>query len=293
MNSKFFTLVYIASFSLFFLTGCKEEKKELGLSVSSIHDVKANVEEILKTEKAEDVLVVFDVDMTLTQPDHPATYYPALKKYYESFKNVTKNLTHSQRDIALTLTTKLPQRLIENDSPMVVKAMQDKGISVIAFTASLTGHRNDHVNKTIFKRRDKLQSLGFNFSFPGRVVSYMDFPIYNGGYPTLYHGVLCSNGEGNEIGKGKVLSAFLRQIGMQKGKPYGSGYTPKVVVMVDDKKANINDVQKVLEADFPEIQFIGIEYKGAFDYAPKDISEAEFTKFWTELADQAKQSHLN
>lgn len=272
-------------FILVFLTACKEEGKMM--SVRSIHEVQAKADEILKTQKPEDVLVVLDIDMTLTQPDHPATYYPAIKKYVHILKGVFETLTPTQKDVALTLTTKLPQRLIEKDSPKVVKSMQNKGVKVIAFTASLSGSWKDSKDKTIFKRRDKLQTMGFNFAFPGRVVSYMDFPKHGDGFPMIYHGVLCANGENNGIGKGKVLEAFLGQIHATKGSRTG-GYIPKVIVMVDDKQSNLEDTQKILAANYPDIQFIGIEYQGAFEYAPCDITEADFTKFWETLADQAK-----
>ena len=279
--------IFQTLFVLILLTACKEEKPIL--SVRSIHEVQTKVDEILKTQQAEDVLVVFDVDMTLTHPDHPATYYPAIKKYQHTLKTIFSDLTPAQQDMALTLTTKSPQLLIEKDSPKIVKAIQDKVVRVIALTESLSGHRDDHKNKTVFKRRDSLQKMGFNFPFPGRVVSYMNFPKYVDGYPVLYHGVLCSNGENNGIGKGKVLGAFLGQVGMTKNSRYGSGYVPKIVIMVDDKEKNLVAAQEALAADFPAIQFIGIEYQGAFDYAPKNISEADFIKFWQSLADQAKK----
>lgn len=267
---------------LIFLTACKEEDKTM--SVHSIHEVQAKIDEILKIQKAEDVLVVYDVDMTLTQPDHPATYYPVIKKYAHVLKNIFKTLTPAQRDVALTLTSRLPQRLIEKDSPKIVRDMQAKGVHVIAFTASLSGSWKDYKTKTIFNRRDKLQALGFNFSFPGRVVSYMDFAKYVDGYPMLYHGVLCANGDNG--GKGKVLEAFLKQVSINKDST--KNYNPKIVVMVDDRKTSLEDVQKALAISHTDIQFIGIEYQGAFDYTPQDISEIEFTKFWETLANHAK-----
>lgn len=261
-------------------------EKNSMIFVQSIHEVEIKVEEILKTQDAKDVLVVFDVDMTLTQPEHPATYYPALKKYSQFLKEIFKELSPYQRDTAVTLTTKLPQRLIEKDSPKIISRLQAKGIKIIAFTASLSGSWKDSKDKIIFKRRDALQRLGFNFSFSGRVVSYMDFSMYADGYPILYHGVLCANGENNGIGKGKVLEAFLKQVSHNKdGSKY---YVPKVVVMVDDKKKNLEDIQKVLLDSYPDIEFIGVEYQGTFNYAPKDVTEADFIGFWNDLANQAK-----
>ena len=54
-------------------------------------------------------------------------------------------------------------------------------------------------------------------------------------------------------------------------------------------KANIEDAKNVFATSHPNILFVGIEYQGAFDYAPKDISEADFIKFWQGLADQVKK----
>lgn len=81
------------------------------------------------------------------------------------------------------------------------------------------------------------------------------------------------------------------QVHATKGSRTG-GYAPKVVVMVDDKKSNLEDVQKVLTISHPDILFIGIQYQGEFVYAPKEISEADSTKFWQGLADQAKLLYL-
>lgn len=221
--------------------------------VKSIHEVQAKVEEVLKTENHENVLVVFDIDMTLTQPDHPATFYPNLRKHQNVMKNIRDELAPEQRDYLTTSTLQLPQRLIEKDSPQIIKAMQAKGIKVIALTATLTGSWKDNKNKTIFRRKDTLHALGFDFSFQGRVVSYMNFPLHADGYPMLFLGILCSNGEHGGVGKGKVLSSFLGQVGMTKGGAYGTGYVPKIIIMADDKKKNLEDVQKTLATDFPDI----------------------------------------
>ncbi len=51
-------------------------------------------------------------------------------------------------------------------------------VNIIALTATLTESWKDSKNKIIFKRRDDLQKFGFNFSFQGRVVPYMNFPKY-------------------------------------------------------------------------------------------------------------------
>ena len=67
------------------------------------------------------------------------------------------------------------------------------------------------------------------------------------------------------------------------------GLEPKVVVMVDDKRKNLEDISKYLQQHDPQIEFFGIEYEAAKYYIPKEISEDEFKKFWLELANQAKE----
>lgn len=138
------------------------------MSVRSIHEAQAKVDEILKIQKPKDVLVVLDIDMTLTQPDHPGTLYPAIKKYGHVLKDIFKTLTPAQRDVTLTLTTKLPQRLIEKDSPKAVKSMQDKVIKVIAFTACLSVHGKTLKIKPSFSAATNYKQWGSIFHFlPG------------------------------------------------------------------------------------------------------------------------------
>lgn len=62
--------------------------------------------------------------------------------------------------------------------------------------------------------------------------------------------------------------------------------------MADDKNKNLEDAQKAMATDFPDIQFIGFEYQGAFDYAPQDISEADFGKFWQGVLIKAKEARV-
>lgn len=255
------------------------------ICIQSIHEVQDKVLALLKDYAAEEVLVAVDVDMTLTQPTHPATYYPNIMKHKEALKSIFKDLSNVQKDAVLTLAvTKTPQKLVESDSPKIIKNLQSLGVRVIAFTASLTGSWKDSKSKIIFKRKDALRSLGFNFSFLGRVVSYMDFPKYADGFPILYHGVLCSNGEQNGIGKGKVLTAFLKQISVNKD---GSTYCkPKVIVMVDDKKKNLEDAKIALKTEYPDMKFIPLEYQGSLNYATEEIGENDFREYWEGLVGQ-------
>lgn len=255
--------------------------------------VQIKVEEILKTQKAEKLLVAFDIDMTLTQPDHPAIYYPAIKKYRDIYKRILGQLTPEEKDLTATLTTQIvPQKWVEKETPKIIRALQQQGVKMIALTSSLSGKIKGFPDKMVILRRDQLQKMGLDFtkSFKNitHVAKYSDFKRYAGGHPIFYHGILSTNGEGG-ASKGDVLVAFLNQLGPTHESKVGVyGYRPKVIVFVDDKMKHLKNVEIALKAYDSSIQFIGIQYEGAYSYAPKDISEEDFLKFWEDLARNAK-----
>ncbi len=263
------------------------------ISVKSMKDAQFEIEDIIKTQKAADVLVAFDIDMTLTQPNHPAVFYPAIRKYVDIYKTILGQLTPEQKDLAVTLTTQiLPQKLVETETPQVIKTLQQKGIKVIALTSSLAGKIKGYKDKMIIRRRDQLQRMGLDFTNSLKnfvsVTTFFNFKKYAGGYPIFYHGVLSANGEGY-VSKGEALTALLRHTGpLYEDKVRKPGFYPKVVVMIDDKKKHLEDVEECLKSYDPSIQFIGIEYEGAYTYAPQDISKEDFQKFWENLANLAR-----
>jgi len=268
------------------LTGLSAQAKIT--SVKTVKDLQTKIENILKAQKAKDVLVAFDIDMTLTQPNHPAVYYPAIKKYVDVYETILGQLTPEQKDLAATLTTQLvPQKLVEDGTPQIIKALEQKGVKVIALTSSLAGPLPASKDQIIALRKDQLQKMGLDFSKSLQEfvtdLKFIDFKKYAGSYPMFYHGILSANGEGN-VSKGQVLTALLSHIGKVR-KP---GFRPKVVIMIDDKKKHLEDIGKHLKSYDPSIQFIGIQYEGAFNSAPQDISKEDFQKFWEDLANQAK-----
>lgn len=258
------------------------------ISLKTIKDVQIKIENILKTRKANDILVAFDIDMTLTQPDHPAIFYPAIKKYVDVYKKILGELTPEQKDLAATLTTQIvPQKLVEEGTPQIIKSLEQQGIKVIAFTSSLAGHIKGYRDQIIVLRKGQLHKMNLDFSKSfkdfANIATFSEFRKYAGGYPMFFGGILSANGEGN-ISKGEALNTLLHHLG-KDGK---SSYHPKVVVMVDDKKKHLEDVEKHLKSLDPSIQFVGIEYEGAFNYAPQDISKEDFQKFWQDLANLAR-----
>lgn len=259
------------------------------MSTTTLQDVKTQIEDILKTQKPEDILIAFDIDMTLIQPDHPALYYPTLKKYRDVYKHVFAKLTPVQQDITSTLTTQLsPQKLVEADTPELIKALQDKGIKVIALTASLAGRIKGFKEQIIVLRKKQLQQMGLAFgqnleSFPD-TITFVELEKHAGGYPMFYQGILSSNGEG-KTSKGDVLLALFRYMKENKGQKME---IPKIVLLIDDKKKHLETVEEALKTYNSSIQFIGFYYKGAYKYLPHVIAQEEFRIFWDNLASQAK-----
>ena len=250
------------------------------MKVKSMNEVGCKIEEVLKDHNPWDVLLALDIDMTLTQPDHPAVFYPALKKYKEDFKRILSQLTPEQKDLVPTLTTQLyPQRWVEKETPQIIKNIIQQGVKTIAFTAALSGKIGGFKNKLIIRKRDQLQKMGLDFDKSFReytsAATYFDFKKYAGSYPMYYHGVLSANGEGQNS-KGDVFTAFLKHI--------GHGYHPKVVILVDDRTVNVETVEAALKTHDPTIKFIGITYEGAYTYAPQEISREDFQAFWVYLS---------
>ena len=249
------------------------------MSIKTIKEVDNIIENLLKNQKPENILLAFDVDMTLIQPDHPAVYYPAIKKYMDVYKLILGHLTPAQKDLVATLTTQIvPQKLVEKDAPKIIKNIQNKDVKVIAITSSLAGKVENFRNKMIFIRRDQLQKMTFQH-----------FKEYASGYPMFYHGILSTNGEG-DVSKGSLLTALLSHVGPHYAcKVQKSGYYPKVLILVDDNKQQLESIEALLKACNPLIQFIGIEYGVGVTYAPRDISKEDFQKFWENLANRTKR----
>lgn len=264
------------------------------IETKTMETVQTKIDDVLKTHKPEDVLVAFDIDMTLTQPDHPAVYYPALQKYENVFKDILGGLSPEDKDLASTLTTQLfPQRLIKKSTPQMIRNLQHQGVKTMALTSSLAGKIKGFPDKMVILRRDQLQKMGLDFSNSFKnfmaVMEFFDFRKYAGALPTFYHGILSTNGEG-DASKGDVLVAFLRHVEPDYGdKIRKRGFHPKVIIFVDDKKKHVESVESKVQAYDPFIQVVGVQYEGAYDYAPLDISKEDFQQFWEDLAKRVKK----
>jgi hypothetical protein len=242
----------------------------------------SKIDQLISGVDARDVLVCFDIDMTLTQPDHPAVYVPNILKYSPIYKQIFQGLPPQIKDCVATLSTQtVPQKLVEEKSIQFIDALQKKGVRVIAFTATLTGEiEAQGLTKPMEDLRFETLSqfdLHFENAFPQNEIILENIPLYHNHYPIFFKGILSSNGEGGPHNKGSVLISFLGE----------THFFPKIIVLVDDKKKNLEDVKVSLATYYPHIQFVGIEYQGAYGYCAKDISSGDFETFWQDLAHKA------
>jgi hypothetical protein len=248
----------------------------------TMNDVKTQVEKALETTNPADILVAFDIDMTLIQSTHPATAYPTIKKHGSIYKKIFGNLPSAVKDITLNLPAQFPSKLVEQETPQIIQDLQTKGVKVVALTAALTGYLRQVFGEARIEelRHRALHGLGINFenTFDFKEVTFKTIPPYRNNHPTFFKGLLFSNGEQGAHNKGTVLTTFLKH----------ANFTPKVVIFVDDRKKNLEQVELALKEHYSDTKFLGIEYLGAFKSSTEEISESDFHAFWHGLVERAK-----
>lgn len=252
------------------------------IAMDNMQNVKDKFEELANQQSAEHILGVFDIDMVLTQPSNPAMQLPNMRKNKAFVKKLLSSLNTEEKNILLNLITKSsPSMLIENDTPKILKALSQQNIKLLALTASLTGALGDIKSVEIW-RYNSLKSLGIDFEASFSQYNELFFSELSNKYgraPAFYKGILCSNGEGNQINKGDVLLAFLHKV----------NYMPKTIIFVDDKLENLQDMEQALAKHAAKISYIGIQYKGAENYPSNDIAIDQFENEWQNLLMHTKE----
>ena len=239
----------------------------------------AAAEKIILQHIDKNMFVAFDIDITLILRVHPAVYVLNRKKHQATLKKKFKNLTLAQQGQAMTLAKNAsPHRLTEKNTAEIIQSLQKKGIKPIGFTASTVKQEADNdATKTESGRFNVLRSLGIDFSntiSPQQRITFKALTDANQNYPVYYKGILFANG----VDKGKVIKTFLKHMKL----------TPRILVMVDDRKHNLTSIEAALAEYDLSIQFIGIEYLGYEQYGPATISEDNFIKFWQGIVDTIK-----
>lgn len=250
---------------LFFKLG----KPGVTKSVKQMLQVKRILDKCLRRYAAEDILCAFDIDLTLIQPENPALYVPNVKKYIDVYQDIKKQYPNLDTTLPLVFSLFEPQHLVDEAIYDILKQLH--GVKTIAFTASPSGPYLQAPRVEIVRYESLKQfQISFEGQFQDEDFVLDECPSYRSSKPCFYKGVLCSNSEKGTTTKGTVLTAFLRKI----------GWTPKCVILVDDRAKNLSDVSISLKEDFPKTRFVGIEYLKAHDYCPQSISKEGFKLYW-------------
>lgn len=204
---------------------------------------------IIETKKISDILqyadsdtlVLLDVDQTLIEPaSHVggSAWFDHITEKLQASGVDEKEAIEKVYDVWMRLQDVLPIRLVEAETPSVVKQLHDKQIKTVGLTAR--GFMlADLTNKT-------LKSVGIHLD----AHTIHDEKIELTKHVGFYNGVLSIEPYGN---KGERLISFFEKI----------NYLPKKVLFVDDFRFFLEQASQVLR--LKNIQFTGVRYGGSDD----------------------------
>ncbi len=200
----------------------------------------------IEEELTPEDLLIFDVDHTLIL-EKDLVLRPCRRNCLDKLLEMhgETDPVRRQKLISIIILQKEVE-LIDPNSALFIKALQQKEIKAMALTAMKTGPIGliDRVEKC---RIAELAALGIDFrtSFPNVATLYFDFLPHPYSPPLFYQGVLFSS----YYSKGQVLWAFLETI----------QFKPRQVIMIDNSYAYLKSVENTLvKMDIP---FLGIHYK--------------------------------
>lgn len=195
--------------------------------------------------------VIFDVDYTLTMPEIMLgkRSYPISKKNMMQALSGIKDKDSFDRTYSSSIF--FPRRLIDEKTPEVLSDLRKMGAKVFALTAALG---KESLRRLRFDRL-KLMGVDFSDAFDFSEVLLDDIPPFLGYRACYSEGILYANGEhGPNCNKGRVLTSFMEKIGRK----------PSCIVFIDDRKKNLEDLQKTFENT--DIKFLGILYIDEKEY---------------------------
>ncbi len=239
-----------------------------GQPICSFKEIESEIDSVRAVHRPEDVLVLFDVNYTLLFVDHPAMYIPNIKQHPIEMQVIMQGLSKEEQNIVIGLATKAePQRVVEESIPGTIQRIKNSGVKVLALSAALSGMFCGLDSEEWFYSTLKSFDIDFSSSFQNiDSFTFNDFPLYNNSLPTYNKGIVLTN----KCDKGAVLVSFLKR----------TGYHPKMVVLVDNKKANIEEMEATLKAFDPQMGFMGLNYSRGQEYAPQNIDGDSFLKWW-------------
>lgn len=246
--------------------------------IQEIHELK-QIKQVLSPITKTD-WILFDIDYTLTAPDHPMLQMAIIKQNKQRFREELSKFSDEEKKlIPVLMVTQAPSKLLTNESPHLIQELMGLGATVFGFTAIDTGVV-PHIGEVPVWRAKELERLGIHFSnyvnssLPDEKIEFVQFPPFRGAYPLYDKSVLYANVTAS---KGSVLKAFLDKISEK----------PTRIVLIDDTLENLQSMQH--ELDQLGIFFLGLHYVPRENQA-EDFSEKQWREVWDIIKKRAEKA---
>lgn len=227
------------------------------LNIVTINSIKEIVPYFDKANH--NTLIIFDIDSTLTIPSDQYLQRQTINNYKDIYKKYTNTLTENQHRMFLHLIiVESPSILVEKETPLIIKNLQNNNVKLIGFTSSKLGALGDLPSFPEW-RYQELKRLGIDFIniFPGKTI-FSEFYDLNGDHVGIEKGIVYS---GYKNTKGSLLKRTLDEL-----KLY-----PKQIMFIDDKVNNVISILEASKVILPKCKVIGFHYKG-IDLLPKAVT---------------------
>ena len=248
---------------IFILSYQQNAYSKNNLNIITVSSIKEMIPYFDKTDQ--NTLVIFDIDSTLTTPSDQYLQRQTINNYKDTYENLTHKLTENQYRIFLHLIIMdSPSMLVEQETPIIIKKLQNNNVKLIGFTGSKFGALGTLPSFPEW-RYQELQRLGIDFIdiFPGKTI-FTEFYDLKGEHIGIEKGIVYS---GYKNTKGSLLKKVLEEL-----KLY-----PKQIMFIDDKKNNLISVLEASKSFLPKCQVIGFHYKG-IELLPKATTNVKIFK---------------
>lgn len=196
----------------------------------------------------ENTLIIFDVDSTLIMSTDQYLRRNAFKKFKTEYEKSTEAFTEQEKSLLLhLLVMESPSQLMEYDFIKLLNHIDKKNACALACTAA----RFYHISTIFFPdfRFNELKKLGIDFSksYNGRCQFKM-YSTSNQNETGIDRGIVYT---GHFLTKGLFIEEIISFI----------GFMPTKIIIIDDKKKNIESFYITLHEQYPAIEFLGIHYR--------------------------------
>ena len=254
------------------------EKSKI-ITLDSVSEISKKIHDFCKPD-FRSTLIVFDLDLTLIRPVNNLASHGSMELHKDYINKSMQEFSKEQCDELFNIAICADeQAYMEDRTPWLVNDFLDKGASVIALTAALSG-KVQEFERFEEVRKFTLDKLNLRFSDISKEKSfYLDeLDPFRGNYPIYYNGIIFGNGVRCKNTKGDILKSFLnRKI-----------FTPEKIVFVDDVEKNVLDVANMIE-EFG-IPFLSIRYDRHEKIPYEPVHFKEFKNFWDPFVEKVRKN---